>query len=151
MKISYKSDYALKALLDLSLYSKNGQAVKLSEIATRQDIPEPYLEQILLLMKKGGLVLSKAGKGGGFFLSKKPEDLTLGEALRVMEGPIEPIACAVDPAYAGCRDAERCAFQEVWIRLSGAMAAVLDKVTFADLARRARELRKPALKPEYHI
>ena len=94
MKITYKGDYALKAILDLSFQYENGKAVPLGEIARRQNIPENYLEQIMLILKRAGYISSKRGVGGGFVLLHDPAKLTLGEIIRLVEGPIEPILVA---------------------------------------------------------
>ena len=83
MRISFKGDYALKTILDLSLnYGK--RQVKISDIANRQDIPIKYLEQLLLLLKGAGYVNSKRGSQGGYFLTKQPEKITLGEIIRLI-------------------------------------------------------------------
>jgi Rrf2 family transcriptional regulator, cysteine metabolism repressor len=151
MKISYKTDYALKAILDLAAHSEGGKVVPITDIAGRQDIPMPFLEQIMLLLKKAGVVQSKTGKGGGFFLLKRPEETTLGEIVRLIEGPIEPIACGVRGVPSGCAEEERCAFREVWLNVTDAVSAIVDSVTFSDLMRRTRELREQKMEYDYSI
>ncbi|MBN2201117.1 Rrf2 family transcriptional regulator [bacterium] len=151
MKISYKTDYALKAILDLAVQSDSGKAVSITDIAGRQDIPVPFLEQIMLLLKKAGVVQSKTGKGGGFFLLKKPEEITVGEIVRLIEGPIEPIACGVRGVPSGCAEEGRCAFQEVWLKVADAVSDVVDNATFADIMRRTLELRPPHAEDHYII
>lgn len=151
MKISYKTDYALKAILDLAVQSDSGKAVSIPDIAARQDIPVPFLEQIMLLLKKAGVVQSKTGKGGGFFLLKKPEEITVGEIVRLIEGPIEPIACGVRGVASGCAEEGRCAFQEVWLKVADAVSDVVDGTTFADIMRRGRELTDHRAEDHYVI
>jgi Rrf2 family transcriptional regulator, cysteine metabolism repressor len=151
MKISYKADYALKAILDLCLHQKEGDVVTLSEISKRQDIPMPFLEQIMLLLKKAGYVGSKAGKGGGFFLARRPERITLGEIVRMVEGPVEPIACGAGNQPSGCAEEGRCAFREVWLRVTDAVSAIVDSVTFADMMRRTLEMQDALKAFTYHI
>jgi Rrf2 family transcriptional regulator, cysteine metabolism repressor len=151
MKISYKTDYALKAILDLADHSEGGKVVPITDIAGRQDIPMPFLEQIMLLLKKAGVVQSKTGKGGGFFLLKRPEDTTLGEIVRLIEGPIEPIACGVRGIPSGCAEEGRCAFQEVWLKAADAVSGVVDGTTFADILRRRRELSEHQTRDFYVI
>jgi Rrf2 family protein len=151
MKISYKTDYALKAILDLAVLSDSGKAVSITDIAGRQDIPVPFLEQIMLLLKKAGVVQSKTGKGGGFFLLKKPEEITVGEIVRLIEGPIEPIACGVRGVPSGCAEEGRCAFQEVWLKVADAVSDVVDGATFADIMRRSRELTDHRAEDHYVI
>jgi Rrf2 family protein len=151
MKITFKGDYALKAILDLCLSAKHGRVVPLIDIARRQDIPVPFLEQIMLILKKAGYIQSKAGKGGGFILLKRPKDITLGEITRLIEGPIEPIACGAEGCSSGCAEEGRCAFQEVWFRVTGAVSTIVDSVTFADMMRRTRELREQKMVHDYSI
>jgi Rrf2 family protein len=151
MKLTYKGDYALKAILDLCLNAQNGRVVPLTDIARRQDIPLQFLEQIMLVLKKAGYVQSKAGKGGGFLLLKSPEHITLGEIIRLIEGPIEPIACgAIHPA-SGCAEEGRCALKEVWVQVTESASGIVDTVTFARIMRRTLELREQQTDPIYHI
>ncbi len=134
MKITYRGDYALKAVLDLALhYGKN--LVTINEIANRIDAPVKFLEQILLELKKGNFVESRRGKIGGFLLTRPPEEITLGEVVRFIEGPLEPIAC-VKRGYTDCRDAAKCVFKEVWYDVAKATFDIVDHVTFAELSDR---------------
>jgi Rrf2 family protein len=151
MKLTYKGDYALKAILDLCLHAQDGCVVPLTDIARRQDIPMPFLEQIMLILKKAGYVQSKAGKGGGFLLLKRPENITLGEITRLIEGPIEPIACGAEGCASGCADEERCAFREVWVQVTDAVSGIVDTVTFSRIMRRTRELHDQRIVDNYHI
>ena len=151
MKLTYKGDYALKAILDLCLHAHDGRVVPLTDIARRQDIPVPFLEQIMLILKKAGYVQSKAGKGGGFLLLKRSGDITLGEIIRLIEGPIEPIACGAINQPSGCAEAERCAFREVWVQMTDAISGIVDTVTFARIMRRTRELHEQRIENNYHI
>jgi Rrf2 family protein len=151
MKITFKGDYALKAILDLSLFSSEGRVVSLSDVSRRQDIPFAFLEQIMLILKKAGYVQSKTGKGGGFILVKRPEDITLGEIIRLIEGPIEPIACGVKNQPSGCAEEKRCAFREVWVQVTEAISGIVDTVTFAQIMRRTRELRDQRTVYSYQI
>jgi Rrf2 family protein len=134
MKITYRGDYALKAVLDLALhYGTN--LVTINEIAKRIDAPVKFLEQILLDLKKGNFVESRRGKVGGFMLTRPPEEITLGDVVRFTEGPLEPIAC-VKQGYTDCRDAAKCVFKGVWHDVAKATSDIVDHVTFADLADR---------------
>lgn len=151
MKITFKGDYALKAILDLSMNSEDGRVVPISEISQRQDIPLPFLEQIMLILKKAGFVQSKTGKGGGFLLAKQPEEITLGEIIRLIEGPIEPIACGVRGRPSGCADEQHCAFREIWVKVTDALSDIVDTVTFAQIMRRTKELQQHNSAFIYHI
>ena len=151
MKITFKGDYALKAVLDLSMNSQNSKVVPITDISRRQDIPLPFLEQIMLILKKAGYVQSRTGKGGGFFLLKRPEDITMGEIVRLIEGPVEPIACGAKDHSSGCAEEERCAFREVWVRVTEAISGIVDTVTFAQIMRRTRKLREREMGYNYCI
>jgi Rrf2 family protein len=131
MHISYKGDYALKTVLDLAM-QYNQKLVTIPELATRLDIPRKFLEQILLDLKRGGFVESKRGKEGGYFLAKPPVEITMGDIIRFIEGPLEPIAC-VDDCYKGCADVPTCVFRPIFQKTAQAISTVLDQVTFETL------------------
>ncbi|MBU4376855.1 MAG: Rrf2 family transcriptional regulator [Candidatus Omnitrophica bacterium] len=131
MKITYKGDYALKAVLDLALhYGKD--VVTIHEISGRIDAPVKFLEQVLLDLKKGGFVESRRGKVGGYLLSKAPSDITVGDVARFIDGPIEPISC-VKKGYSDCHDMYRCVFKNIWQDVSEATSNIIDHVTFEQL------------------
>ena len=132
MKITYKGDYALKAVLDLALhYSK--ESVTIHEIAQRIDAPVKFLEQVLLDLKKGGFVESRRGNVGGYLLAKPPENITVGDVVRFIDGPIEPISCTRE-GYAACNDITKCVFKQMWQQVADVTSDIIDKVTFEDLA-----------------
>lgn len=132
MKITYKGDYALKAVLDLALhYGKD--VVTIHEMAKRIDAPIKFLEQVLLDLKKGGFVESRRGKIGGYLLSKAPGKITVGEVARFIDGPIEPISC-VRRGYSDCGDIYKCVFRKIWQSVSQATSDIIDNITFEDLA-----------------
>lgn len=150
MKISYKCDYALKALFQLALrYNEPGaEVISINEIAKPGDMPKKFLEQILLTLRKGGFVKSKRGINGGFFLARHPKDITVGEVIRFIEGPIEPISCIEGEHYKGCHDLTNCIFRGVWKEVKNAISVVVDTLTFEELAFRYRE-RKADIKSAY--
>lgn len=131
MKITYKGDYALKAVLDLALHY-NGEPVTISDIAKRIDAPIKFLEQVLLDLKKGGFVQSRRGKIGGYLLAKYPSEITVGDVVRFIDGPIEPISC-VKQGYTDCVDIKKCVFRHIWQRVSRATSDIIDDITFEDL------------------
>lgn len=151
MHISFKGDYALKAVLDLALHYNMG-VVPIQDIAQRGDMPVKFLEQILLHLKKAGLVNSKRGVGGGYYLSKDPSEVTVGLVLRLVEGGIAPIACVSKDRYQPCEDEPRCALKPVWERVHGAISGIVDNTTFAELVDTAKEMlsEKPS-SPMYYI
>jgi len=147
MKITFKGDYALKALLDLSI--NHGKPRPIEDIAKRQDIPAKFLEQILLSLKKGGFVKSVRGKKGGYLLSRDPKFITLGDALRYVEGPVEPLACVCKGGEKTCNYSARCALRDVFNEIGKYTAAKVDSVTFADL--RDKQIKKGSKYAEYYI
>lgn len=139
MHITYRGDYALKTILDLAL--RFGESpVTIAELAKRADIPIKFLEQILLDLKRGGFVESRRGKVGGYLLARPPSRIRVGDIIRFVDGPIEPIAC-VDKKYRGCKDIYRCIFRGIWQEVTRSTLGVIDKITFEDLAKRAGGLK----------
>ncbi|MCX5702059.1 MAG: Rrf2 family transcriptional regulator [Candidatus Omnitrophica bacterium] len=134
MRITYKGDYALKTILDLALHFGNGP-VTIHELAKRADIPIKFLEQILLDLKRGGFVESRRGKVGGYLLIKPPSRIKLGEVIRFIDGPIEPIACT-EKKYSGCNDIYKCVFRRIWQEVGKATSNIIDSITFEDLVNR---------------
>ena len=132
MKITYKGDYALKTILDLAAHFGNGPVV-INDLSRRLDIPTKFLEQILLDLKRAGFVESRRGKVGGYSLAKEPGKIALGEVVRYIDGPIEPIACLKDK-YSNCADINRCVFKKLWNEVYQATADIIDNVTFEELA-----------------
>lgn len=131
VKVSTRGDYAARALLSLALH-QDEHPTSVKEIAERTDLPQPYLEQILLTVKGAGLVRSKRGVGGGYVLARPPEDITLGEILAAVDGPLtEPIE-----AHDHCEG--HCMLQEVWVGVSEEMRKLLEGYTLADLVERTR-------------
>ena len=136
MKITYKGDYALKTILDLSLHY-GSSPVTIHDLAGRLDIPVKFLEQILLDLKRGGFLESRRGKIGGYLLARPPSKIKLGEVVRFIDGPIEPVAC-VDKNYRGCNDIKICLFRGIWKDIAVGISKVVDNITFEDLAKRTR-------------
>src|SRR5207253_1867789 len=141
MVLSSRGKYATRALLDLTLRYGDGP-VQIHDVAERQQIPLKYLEQILLILKRFGFVQSRKGPGGGYFLAKPPESITLGEVVRAMDGPLAPISCVSVSGYmeCGCPDPETCGLRIAWKQARDAVAEVLDGTTFADIRRRHLDL-----------
>ena len=138
MRLTYKGDYALKTILDLALhYRKN--PVTINDLAKRADIPTKFLEQILLDLKRGGFVVSRRGKVGGYLLARAPSEIKLGEVIRFIDGPIEPIAC-VDKNYKGCNDINKCVFRSIWQQITELNSKITDNITFEDLVKKNKKL-----------
>ena len=135
MKLTYKGDYALKALFQLALAYQEGGVMSITEIAKLGDMPVKFLEQILLLLRRGGFVKSKRGTRGGFMLARHPKDITVGEVVRFIEGPIGPISC-IEKDYKGCKDTASCIFRGVWREVKDAISVVIDTLTLEELVFR---------------
>ncbi len=150
MKISYKTDYAFKTLLELAVSYDKG-VFSIQELAKKGDIPDKFLEQVLLMLKKGGFVDSKRGVNGGYFLAKAPDKITIGEVIRFIEGPIEPISCVGKENYEECKDFEACVFRDIWGQVYTATSLVIDTITFAELARRVEARQKEKIPHTYSI
>jgi Rrf2 family protein len=145
MRISAKSEYAIKAVLDLAMRGHR-ELVPIQVIAGRQRIPQRYLEQVLLALKRAGLVTSKRGSSGGYLLTRSPDHITVGDVLRAVEGAAAPFE-----ALTGRRQpSDRHELGELWSEISDAVASVVDRLTFGELAARALE-RDGAARPMYHI
>lgn len=141
MKISFKCDYALKIILDLAL-SFGQDWSQMRDIAKRQDIPLKFLEQIVLTLKAAGYILTVRGRKGGIALARPPERITLGEIVRLIDGPTSPIACVSTTGYRACGFEVRCAFNPVFREIKERINAVLDHTTFQEMADRTRQLER---------
>jgi Rrf2 family protein len=139
--LSSRTKYATRALLDLTLHQECGP-VLIHDIAERQNIPVKFLEQILLTLKQQGFVDSRKGRGGGYFLAKTPQAITLGAVVRALDGPLAPMSCVSVSGYmeCGCRDAATCGLRTVWQEARNALSEVLDQTTFADIQQRQQAL-----------
>ncbi len=131
MKISTKGRYALRLMLDLAL-NDTGEPVQIKDISSRQDISNKYLEQIVSALNKAGLVRSIRGPQGGYMLTRKPENYTVGDILRVTEGSMAPVSC-LEFEDNNCPREDNCATLMVWKKLDEAIKSVIDTVTLADL------------------
>jgi len=142
MKISAKCDYAMRALLELALRYPREVPVQIQEIAARQAIPIKYLVQILIQLKRADLVTSRRGKAGGYFLSRPPSRITLGEVIRKMEGPLVSISCIDESSPEKCSQEASCGFTPVWRDVEKSIAEVVDHITLEKIANRVRALKK---------
>ena len=131
MKISTKGRYALRLMLDIAL-DHSGEPVRIKDIAARQEISEKYLEQIISVLNKAGLVRSIRGSQGGYLLTKEVDKYTAGMILRVTEGSLAPVSCLGDEVNT-CERQSLCATLRLWQMLNTAICDVVDKVTLADL------------------
>lgn len=138
MKISTRGQNAIKLMLDLATYY-NGEPIRLKDIAKRQDISDKYLEQIVSLLNKAGLVKSVRGGRGGYSLSYMPEKYTAGQILKAVEGNMSPVDCVGDNGIP-CENKGTCVSFRLWEKLNEAMNEVLEGTTLADMLEWQNEL-----------
>jgi Rrf2 family protein len=133
--ISQKAKYALRALVILARAHDDDEALTIAEVSERQNIPKKFLEQILLDLKRHGLLDSRRGKNGGYALLRPADNITFGEVLRIVDGPIAPLPCLSKMAYRKCADCDgeaSCEIRRVFAEVAAATRAVLDQTTIAD-------------------
>ncbi len=136
MWISKKTDYATRAVLALALAREDG-ALKMHEIAERTHVPESLLEQIMAQLRGAGIVRSERGPHGGYRLNHPPEAITLERVVRLFQGPLAPISCATRSEPEPCPMEVGCTLLDTWREVRDATISILERKTFADLARRA--------------
>ena len=130
MKLSTKGRYGLKAMFQLALYKSEGP-IPLKNIANKQNISEQYLEQISSSLKKSGLVKSVRGAQGGYLLAKEPKDITVGDILIVLEGPISLSDCVLDEDI--CENSGKCVTKVVWEKIKKGIDDVINSITLQDM------------------
>ena len=133
--LSRKARYALRALYALSAEEARGP-VLIADLAEREKIPHKFLETILLELKNAGVLKSKKGKGGGYSLARSPEQITMGQVIRIIDGPLAPIPCVSENAFVRCEecvDEATCGTRQVMKKVRDAIAAILDSTTLADV------------------
>jgi Rrf2 family protein len=132
-RIGSKGDYGLRALIDLAERYEEGLAVQARDIARRKAIPKDYLALIMVSLRKAGLVESARGPGGGYRLAHPPNRITMGWALRALEGAVELLPCTSEFGFNQCSLAFGCRMRAVWMEANRAVMAILDATTLADL------------------
>ena len=140
--LSKKSKYGLRALLALAR-RQHRDPVLIAELAQREGIPKKFLELILLELKNKGILQSKKGKGGGYFLGKKAEAINLGDVIRALDGPLAPLPCVSQTAHRKCDECEDekiCGIRAVMQEVRDATANILDGTSLADVLRRTERL-----------
>lgn len=136
MKLSTKGRYGVRAMFDLALHHGEG-AIPLRSIAERQNISENYLEQLIAVLRKEGLVNSVRGAHGGYLLAKKPVEITIGDIVRALEGPIAPADCVAEESEENCKNTEDCITRLIWKELQESINEVLDSINLEDLRQEA--------------
>jgi Rrf2 family protein len=147
--LSRKGRYALRALYALAAQSASGSGPMLiADLAERERIPRKFLEAILLELKNAGILHSKKGKGGGYVLAKDPSQIVLGQVIRTIDGPLAPIPCVSERAYARCEecvDEPTCGTRLVMKQVRDAIAQILDNTTLASAMEQSARARRQSL------
>jgi len=135
MRVTAKGEYATQAVLHLSL--QYPEVVTIHEIAQRHHIPLKYLEQILLELKRGGILESRRGVRGGYTLARAPEEISVGAVLRVVDGAFAESSCVHNEAMGGvCVEGDSCGLKQIWKDVQGAVEKILFATTFEEVRRR---------------
>ena len=137
MKVSSKSDYGIRAMIELAHHYGKGRPTQSREIAIRQQIPESYLEQLLTILRRAGFVRSVRGPQGGHALIRDPQGLRVCEIIEAMEGAVMPIDCLDEGSQ--CTRSGGCAQRDMWEEVRQALLGVLNSTTIADLALKDKQ------------
>lgn len=144
MKLSTKARYGIRAMLELAL-AEEGRPVPISQISERQGIPEAYLEQLMGQLKKAGLAQSVRGASGGYMLAKAPEQTSVGEMIRALEGSLAPVACVEDEDF--CSHSGSCAMHALYGRITAGINGVFDSISLRDMADDQRAMGSVCCQP----
>ena len=136
MKLSKRGEYGLRALQDLARHYGEGP-VSSADLAARNNIPQRFLEQILLTLKHGRFVRSQKGPQGGYRLARPPQQINLAEIVRQLDGPLAPVSCVSETAYeaCGCPDVETCGLRRVMKEVRDMVVAKMESTTLFDLVQ----------------
>ena len=138
MRLSTKGRYGLRAMLDLAIHKDEGPSA-IYLVAEREGISDRYLEQIMTALKRAGLVKSIRGPQGGYVLTREPGELTVGQIIRALEGPIAPVDCVSEEHPEQCQRADRCITRLLWAKVRDSIAGVLDSYSLEDLLKEWRK------------
>ncbi len=140
MRLSTQSRYGVRAILDIAYHSE-GLETQVKDIARRQGISARYIEQIFQKLRRAGIIGSKRGPSGGYFLNKKPEEITIGEIVRITEGSLNPVIC-LDPKSSKprCDKSSGCVTRVIWNEAANRLKEYFDSVTIKDLCHMAKEM-----------
>jgi len=138
VKVSTRGDYASRALLSLALHGDESGPTSVRDIAERTALPQPYLEQILLALKGAGLVRSKRGVGGGYVLARDPKEISLGDIVSAVDGPIVAGDFGEPHTNGACDHEGQCVLLAIWADVGEHMRRYLDASTLADIVSMAR-------------
>lgn len=139
MKISTKGEYGLRALIELAKHYGEGY-LQSSLIAARRDVPENYLYQLLITLRRAGIIRSRRGPHGGHMLARPPEQISMADAIVALEGPLAPVPCVQQDVIGDCSFVDECAIVGVWERVLEATQEILSSVSFADLVEEEQRI-----------
>ena len=139
MKLSTKGRYGLRALIDLAVYSGD-ETVSIASIASRQNISESYLEQLIAKLRKAGLVTSVRGAGGGYKLAKPAEEISVGDILRALEGSLDPVECPGLKEESACDRSDFCVTKYVWQKINDSINQTVDGISLSRLVEESRNV-----------
>ena len=144
MRLSKRGEYGLRAMIDLATQKTETGVFHIKDIAKRQNIPLKFLQQILINLKNAGFVHSRRGVGGGYYLGKPANKITLGEIVRILDGTLAPVSCVSQTAYepCGCPDERTCGLRLVMFDVRNAISDILDNTTLADVGDRINQARE---------
>ena len=143
MKLSTKGRYGLRAVIDLAVYAKD-EPVALAAVAERQSISINYLEQLIAKLKKAGIVKSTRGAQGGYTLAKLPEEISVGDILRALEGTLNPVDCLETDGETPCASSDFCVTKYVWKRISDSINATVDAIMLSELIEENKRVKQYA-------
>ena len=151
MRLSKRGEYGLRALILLAVNSNNSKPefmMQIKDISEAENIPIKFLEQIMLTLKNSGLLQSRMGHGGGYYLAKQASEISLGQIVRILDGPLAPVRCVSQMAYepCGCPSEQTCGLRMVMGDVRNAIANILDNTSLADVARRVNHAREVSSK-----
>lgn len=132
MRVSAKELYGLRAMSEFARHFGQGP-MSLSEVARKQGISQPYLEQIAIELRRGGLLRSRRGAQGGYYLARAPHEMTAGDVIRALEGSILPVECVADAKCDPCSLEDGCSARGIWEQVRDRLVETLDSITLADL------------------
>ena len=146
MRLSKRGEYGLRAMINLAESIDPNEPypiMQIKDISRRANIPSKFLEQILLALKNAGVLQSKMGFGGGYYLAKPPSEISLGTIVRVLDGPLAPIRCVSQMAYepCDCPDEQTCGLRMAMGDVRNAIAGILDNTSLADVSKRTQAVR----------
>ena len=148
MRLSKRGEYGIRSMIYLARNTHPGELIQIKQILSKENIPVKYLEQILLSLRHAGLLNSRMGIGGGYYLAKEPASISLGQIVRTLDGPLAPVNCVSQMAYepCDCPDEKTCGLRLAMLEVRNSISDVLDNTTLADIVSRSPGTAAPTTK-----